>query len=109
MKNHVVLFFFFLLAIDLSQGQPSNINISNTQVFGGEPYITVNPTNNQNIIIAWMALDVSTGLRMAIKSKVSFDGGTTWGSTIIHPHFGPTWNSADVSMQFRPNGTLYLS
>ena len=109
MKNYVAFFFYFLLAIDLSHAQPSNINISNTQVFGGEPYIAVNPTNNQNIIISWMALDVSTGLRMAIKSKVSFDGGTTWGNTFIHPHFGPTWNSADVSMQFRPNGTLYLS
>lgn len=89
--------------------QPTNTNISNTTVFGGEPYLVINPNNPNNIIIAWMALDITTAFKMTIKSKVSFDGGQTWGNTYNHPHLSSTWGSADVSMCFRKNGTVYLS
>ncbi len=89
--------------------QPANINISLTSTFEGEPYLAINPTNPNNIVVAWMADDINTGYKVAIKSKASFDGGATWGNTHVNPHFGSSWTSADVSMQFRKNGTLYLS
>ncbi|MGZ4099002.1 MAG: T9SS type A sorting domain-containing protein [Bacteroidia bacterium] len=89
--------------------QPANTGISNSAVFGGEPYLAVNPTNTNNIVIAWMALDASTGYKMAIKTKVSFDGGSTWGNQHIKQHVKSTYHSADVSMQFRNNGVVYLS
>jgi len=99
----------FLLIATYCVAQPANTDLSNTIYFGGEPYLAVNPTNPQNIIVAWMALDASTNYKVAIKSKVSFDGGTTWGNQFIQPHFSKTWYSADVSMQFRRNGTVYLT
>ncbi len=89
--------------------QPANINVSLTSLFEGEPYIAINPANPNNIVIAWMADDASTNFRISIKSKTSFDGGQTWGNPSVRPHFGASWSSADVSMQFRANGTLYLS
>lgn len=107
MKKTLLSVFIFLISLQIFS-QPANINISNTTVFGGEPYLAINPTNPNNIVIAWMALDVTTGFRMTIKSKVSFDGGQTWGSPFNQPHMSSTWGSADVSMAFRKNGTLYL-
>ena len=92
-----------------AEAQPANINLSLTSAFEGEPYLAVNPTNPNNIVVAWMADDASTGGRVSIKTKASFDGGATWGNAHVNPHFGATWTSADVSMQFRRNGTLYLS
>jgi len=107
-KLFTTLLLCFFIAIQCF-AQPTNINLSNTVYFGGEPYMAINPTNPKNIVVAWMADDISTSFRIAIKSKVSFDGGTTWSNQSIQPHFGTTWHSADVSMQFRSNGTLYLS
>lgn len=109
MRSLIGLLCIFLFTMAGSHAQPPNENISNTLLFGGEPYLAINPTNHQNIVIAWMALDASTGFRMSIKSKVSFDGGVTWGNPFVQPHLGATWHSADVSMQFRNNGTLYLT
>src|SRR5438270_357773 len=99
-KKTFILFLFSLFSILLSFSQPININLSNTFIFAGEPYMAINPLNTQNIVVAWMAADISTGFKNAIKTKVSFDGGNTWGNQIIHPHISSTWVSADVSMQF---------
>lgn len=107
MKNFSLI--LFILYCFNGKTQPNNINISNTTIFGGEPFLAINPSNPNNIIISWIALDLSTGLKSTIKSKVSFDGGQTWGNTYNHPHMYSTWKSADPSMAFRKNGTVYLS
>ncbi len=109
MKKRIFPLLIFLFTFWVASSQPVNINISGTLSFAGEPYIAVNPVNPQNIVLAWMAADLSTGFRVSIKSKASFNGGLTWGSQFIQPHFSPNFKSADVSMQFRKNGTLYLS
>ena len=98
-----------LLSENLCFSQPTNTNLSSTMVYAGEPYLAINPLNNQIIVVAWMAADLSTGFKTSIKTKVSFDGGTTWGNQVIHPHIASTCTSADVTMQFRRNGTLYMS
>lgn len=109
MLKSIVIFILLLITGNIGFSQPANTNLSNTLVYAGEPYLAINPLNNQNIVVAWMAADLSTGLVVAIKTKVSFDGGSTWGNQVIHPHAAAGWHSADVSMQFRRNGTLYLS
>jgi hypothetical protein len=108
MKKNVVILFIICCALQIF-AQPSNTNLSNTQLFGGEPYLAINPANPQNIVVAWMAVDLSTSFRVSIKSKSSFDGGNTWNTSFVQPHFGPTRHSADVSMQFRNDGVLFLS
>jgi hypothetical protein len=101
----ILLVFFILKGFS----QPANTNISNTNIFGGEPYLAINPVNPKNIVIGWMALDASTAFKMTIKTKVSFDGGLSWTNPHNKVHMSSTWGSADVSMQFRNNGTVYLS
>lgn len=51
-KTFISCFLMVFLSFN-SEGQ-TNINISNTNLFGGEPYLAVNPTNNQNLVAAWM-------------------------------------------------------
>jgi hypothetical protein len=109
MKKILLFFYCALCIVHCALCQPANINLSNTSAFEGEPFLAINPTNHQNIVVAWMAADLLTGYRVAIKSKTSFDGGATWGNQFVQPHFGATWHSADVSMAFRSNGFVYLS
>lgn len=90
-------------------GQPNNLNISNGNVFDGEPYIAVNPINHNNIVVAWMGLTFSGTFKVSIKTKSSFDGGITWGNYYVQQHLTATYHSADVSMCFRNDGVLYLS
>lgn len=91
------------------QAQLQNINISNTTLAEGEPYLAVNPTNHKNMVIAWMGVTFTGGVRVSIKTKASFDGGQTWASYHVKPHMSSTWSSADVSMAFRSDGKLFLS
>jgi len=109
MKKMLLFFYSVFCILHFAFAQPININLSNTSFFEGEPFLAINPANPQNIVVAWMAADLSTNFKVAIKSKTSFDGGATWGNQFIQPHQGPTLHSADVSMAFHHNGTLYLS
>lgn len=81
----------------ISFSQPENINISNTSSFEGEPTLAVNPVNQKNIVIGWMALDLSTGFKVAIKSSASFDGGTNW-KTPVRVNDDPTGNGIGQDM-----------
>jgi Secretion system C-terminal sorting domain len=88
----------------------SNINLSNAQLFNGEPYLAINPTNNQNIVASWMSMTFASGqFVIGIKTNTSFDGGNNWSASNTLPHFGTGFGSADVSMVFDKNGTLFLS
>jgi hypothetical protein len=107
--NRSMLLSLMVLLTGYCFSQPANTNLSNTFAFAGEPYLAINPLNPQNIVVAWMAVDLSTGPKTAIKTRVSFDGGNTWSPALIHPHIATTTTSADVSMQFRRNGTLYIN
>src|SRR5437870_4818079 len=79
--------------------QPVNANISSGVAFDGEPYLAINPVNNQNLVAAWMGLKLSGGqFRVAIKTRASVDGGNTWSAVNALPHFGTGFGSADVSM-----------
>ena len=84
-----------------------NQNISNQNIYDGEPYIAINPSNSQEMVVAWMGFVV--GERVQIKTKFSTDAGKTWStvSLVAHPVSGYT--SADPSLAFDANGHVYLS
>ena len=110
MIKKLLFTFAFLLFTQLVNAQPSNTNLSNGVTFDGEPFLAVNPINNQNLVAAWMGLKLSNGqLRIAIKTRASFDGGDSWSAVNTLPHFGTGYGSADVSMAFNKNGLLFLS
>ncbi len=109
MKIKYLLLFVICILHLPAFAQLQNVNVSNDVLFDGEPFLAVNPTNAQNMVIAWMGVTITGGIRISIKSKATFDGGQTWGNYVVHPHYTPTCGSADVSMSFRNDGTLYMS
>ncbi|MGL4597536.1 MAG: T9SS type A sorting domain-containing protein, partial [Bacteroidia bacterium] len=86
-----------------------NEDISTSSYFDGEPFIAINPANNQNIVVAWMGYVFNYGTGQTIRVRSSFDGGRSWSSAINMPHVWMGYESADVSMAFAQNGTLYLT
>lgn len=95
----------FLIKITLSFCQ--NQNISNGNIFDGEPYLSINPTNSKHMVVAWMGYLPFT--RIYIKTKVSFDAGQTWSSVNNIPHVNPAYGSADPSIAFDNLGNVFLS
>lgn len=99
-------FFTFLIFMTIfAQGQ--NQNISNGVVFDGEPYIAVNPSNSQHIVVAWMSW-INIVNQFKIKSRASFDGGLTWSSAVEHPHTVSTYSSADPCIDFDNTGNIFV-
>ncbi len=99
----------FILSLLLSAASAAlraqNQNISGGLVFEGEPYLVVNPDNPQHLVVAWMGFVF--GQPLSIKTKVSFNGGATWSTAATLPHFGPAWHSADPSLAFGPDGSVF--
>ncbi len=106
----ILIILILFISIQFGISQPANTNISSGVIFDGEPYLAINPTNNQNIVAAWMGMKYTSGLfRIIIKTRASFDGGNTWSTYTTLPHMGTAYGSADPSMAFDKNGLLYLS
>ena len=106
----ILLSFIIVLLTNALYAQPTNTNISNGLLFDGEPYLAINPTNNQNLVSAWMGMKFTNGLfKIAIKTRASFDGGNTWSTVNTLPHMGTAYGSADPSMAFDANGFLYIA
>ncbi len=103
-----ILAVIFSLAGEYSFCQVSNTNISNESSYDGEPFLAVNPTNANNLIIAWMGFSLKS-FEVTIKTENSFNGGQTWGNYDELSHISKTWHSADVSMTFRKDGAVFLS
>ncbi|MGJ8665775.1 MAG: T9SS type A sorting domain-containing protein [Patiriisocius sp.] len=85
-----------------------NSNISEGNVFEGEPYIVIDPADENHIIIAWMGWGGISN-RVVIKTKTSFDGGLTWSDTNQLMHADSGYNSADCSIDFDSDGNIYIS
>ena len=100
-------FFFVLLSFSFLISNGQDQNISNGNIFDGEPYIAINPTNSQHLVIAWMSFVPFS--RIVIKTKVSFNGGQTWLSGENLPHLTIGYTSADVSLAFDNNGDVFIS
>lgn len=110
MRKQLLLLFVCLFPFFKGNAQTTNTNLSNSILFEGEPYLAINPTNNQNLVAAWMGLKFSNGhYRIAIKTRASFDGGNSWSLVNTLPHFGNNFGSADVSLSFDKNGLLFIS
>jgi hypothetical protein len=100
------LLFLFILFYQFSFSQ-TNVNVSSNPFPDTEPYIAVNPANPNNLIAAWMHLNIN--LKVSINTKVSTDGGLTWGNLHSMPHYSSSFTSADVSIAFNATGTAFIS
>ena len=103
MKKITLLLMLFISSTTFGQNQ----NISNGNVFDGEPYLAINPNNDQHIVVAWMGwIDFSN--KIQIKVKTSFDGGSTWSATSELPHTVNGYSSADPSVAFNQRGEVFV-
>src|SRR5262249_31075601 len=73
-----------------------------------EPWVSVNPTNPNNIVAIWIAHDFSGNV-----ASVSFDEGTTWQNVAIpgipQPSSSAQTSGADPWLAFASNGVLYAA
>ena len=104
MKTALSFLLFFVANSLLSQ----NSNISEGDVFDGEPYVAIHPDNPQHIVIAWMGW-VNLANKFQIKTRTSFDGGETWTETITLPHTVDGYSSADPCVDFNHRGEVFIS
>ncbi len=109
LKTYLIIVLKLFFAVNLVAQTP-NTNISSGIFFDGEPNIAVNPTNPQHIVVSWMGLILTNGqLKIAIKSRATFNGGSSWSTAYTHPHYGTGYGSADPTMAFDKNGKVYLA
>jgi len=87
--------------------QAQNQLISSGNIFEGEPYLAINPQNSNHLVAAWMGHQFNQ--KIVIKSLVSFDGGTSWTRPFWQTHQQLGNTSADVSLAFNANGTLFMA
>ncbi|MBL4656958.1 MAG: exo-alpha-sialidase [Flavobacteriales bacterium] len=87
--------------------QAQNDNISSGFIFDGEPYLAVNPSNSQHMVVAWMGFVL--GNYISIRTRVTTDGGSTWNNIVNIPHAVAGYGSADPSIGFDGNGNVYLT
>jgi len=83
-----------------------NTLVSGGNVFEGEPYLVINPQNQQHLVAAWMGFQPNQ--KVCIKTSVSMDGGNNWSSPIAQNHEEATNSSADVSLAFNSAGALFM-
>lgn len=82
------------------------VNLSDSPAFDGEPVVAVNPTDPDNVVVAWIKAAFGTSV---IAVRYSTDGGLTWSSTRFMPHVVSGFRSADPTLAFGGDGTLYLA
>jgi hypothetical protein len=101
------VFFTLLSALSLLSATAQNTLVSSGNVFEGEPFLAVNPQNEQHLVAAWMGFQFNQ--KIVIKSVVSLDGGSTWSAPVWQAHQQAGNSSADVSLGFDLNGNLYMA
>ncbi len=104
MKVFTIVFSTF---IAFSSNFAKNVNLSQGNIFDGEPCLAVNPSDSRQLVVAWMGYIDST--KPYIKTRVSFDAGKTWSAINIVDHVNPFYGSADPSLAFDKVGNVFLS
>lgn len=102
MKHLAAFLFLSFCGYSFSQ----NTVVSEGNYFEGEPFLVMDPSNNQHLVAAWMGFQFNN--KVVIKSAVSNDGGNSWSTPIWQAHTDPSFSSADVSMSYAPDGSLWM-
>jgi hypothetical protein len=84
---------------------PTNIDVSQRHTNESEEAVAVNPTNPKNIVIVTNVDFPAAGLF----EGVSFDGGSTWTTTLIGDNDNLGAACCDPSLSFDSYGNLFLT
>jgi len=105
--HYMKLFITVLSALLMVSATAQNTLVSSGNIFEGEPFLAVNPQNDQHLVAAWMGFEFNQ--KIVIKSVVSLDGGSTWSAPVWQAHQQAGNSSADVSLGFDLSGNLYMA
>jgi hypothetical protein len=84
---------------------PANVNVSQRHGNQSEEAIAVNPLNPKNVVIVSNVDNLPAGMF----EGVSFDGGTTWSTSIIGNNDNLKDACCDPSLSFDNYGNLFLT
>jgi hypothetical protein len=84
---------------------PTNVNVSRRHTNESEEAVAVNPTNPNNIVIVTNVEFPAAGMFEA----VSFDGGSTWSTSLIGNNDNLGAACCDPSLSFDQYGNLFLT
>ncbi|HMI98430.1 MAG TPA: hypothetical protein VK488_01190 [Gaiellaceae bacterium] len=88
---------------------PANVDVSRRHLNESEEAIAVNPTNPNNIVVVTNVGHREAGLSAGMFEGVSFDGGTTWTTSLIGNNDNLGDSCCDPSLSFDEFGNLFLT
>src|SRR5437867_7223657 len=83
-----------------------DVVVQNNSTWNGECSLVVDPQNPAHLVVAWMKLGFG---RISIAVSVSTDRGANWGAPAQLPHQNSLWTSADPTLAFGPDASVYLA
>src|SRR6266566_3707760 len=88
-----------------------SVDVSQRHLNESEEAIAVNPTNPNNIVIVTNIGHREAGLTAGMFKAVSFDGGSTWATSLIGLGAGDVLRDAccDPTLSFDEFGNLFMS
>ncbi|MDZ4664484.1 MAG: T9SS type A sorting domain-containing protein [Bacteroidota bacterium] len=91
------------------KAQIADIPINPNSTWNGEESLAIDPTNPNHLVVAWMKyIFLPAPASVMIATSTSTNGGLTWSTPINIPHNKPAWTSADPTLAFKNDGTIYL-
>lgn len=100
---------FGTLSLNPLQSQIADISINPNSTWNGEESLVINPNNPNHLVVAWMKyIFFPTPASVMIATSTSSNGGITWSTPVNIPHSFPYWTSADPTLAFKNDGTIYL-
>ncbi len=99
--------FLMVLLVCRLLASAQNVNLSQGLSFDGEPYLAVDPLNQQHLVVAWMGYIPYQ--QLAIKTIVTFNAGRSWSQVQSIPHASAGFTSADPSLAFDAAGNIFLA
>lgn len=102
------LFTSILILIFFQLEAQTDVSINPNITWNGECSMAINPTNPQNLCVAWMKITSVFPYSLNIVTSRSTDGGQTWSTPLVLPHFGTYNSSADPSFAVKNDGTFML-
>jgi len=105
----ILLSVFFIIKTAPAYSQAADIPINSNATFNGEQSLAIDPNNPAHMVVAWMKYHVLPApAGMVIATSSSTDGGFNWSNPVEIIHYRPHWVSADPTLVFKNDGTLYL-
>lgn len=103
---------FLLCALACSvnlKAQIADNPINANSTWNGEQSLAIDPTDPNHLVVAWMKfVFFPTPASVMIATSTSTNGGLTWSTPVNLPHAYPYWTSADPTLAFKNDGTVYL-